>query len=253
MFGDDVSTYYGPSQTYGAVFGSMASSMEECRAETSSLFLSPLPNVQETFGFEGQQRLDSLRAGWLGMAKMGLDSLAVCCPSAATWVTRLQAWDPDTASWGQPHCAARFTLLRWLLKAGGGSELDEWEAGTIAGGPLLKIRAVDDSVGATCPELILDSSLLETVGVEALREPLMTMTVLRATADVARGQPWWSQQSTLTPAWERVRDDVLQRRRPRSVFVQDVFEERPDGRVDVISFPSTVAGLISSMLRRFRS
>ena len=46
-----VTTYYKPGQTWGSVFGSVASSYEECRAETVAMALSCDFEILKIFGF----------------------------------------------------------------------------------------------------------------------------------------------------------------------------------------------------------
>jgi dipeptidyl-peptidase-3 len=110
LTGKPVATWYKPGQTWGSVFGSMAGSFEECRAELVAMYLSCEFAVLKIFGFgDGSTDMDGeagdvLYASYLSMARAGLASL--------------EMWDPKSQKWGQPHSQARFSILQCFLQAG---------------------------------------------------------------------------------------------------------------------------------------
>lgn len=95
LSGKPISTYYKPGQTWGSVFGSIAASYEECRAECVAMALSCDFSVLEIFGFgDGKEDLnneagDILYAAYLSMARAG--------------IAALEFWDPKSRKWGQAH------------------------------------------------------------------------------------------------------------------------------------------------------
>lgn len=105
-----VTTWYTPGQTWGSVFGGLAGAYEECRAELVAMYLSCEFPVLKIFGFgDGSDNIDGeagdvLYASYLSMARAGLASL--------------EYWDPKAQKWGQPHCQARFAILKSFLQAG---------------------------------------------------------------------------------------------------------------------------------------
>lgn len=110
--GQPITTWYKPGQTWGSVFGSLAASYEECRAELVAMHLSCEFPVLKIFGFgDGTVDINSkagdvLYAGYLSMARAGL--------------TALEMWDPKNAKWGQAHSQARYSILKCFLEAGEG-------------------------------------------------------------------------------------------------------------------------------------
>jgi dipeptidyl-peptidase-3 len=95
-----VSTYYKPGQTWGSVFGTIAASYEECRAECVAMALACEWPILELFGFgNGKPDIDGeaghvLFAAYLQMARAG--------------IAALEFWDPKSRKWGQvrnSHCA----------------------------------------------------------------------------------------------------------------------------------------------------
>jgi dipeptidyl-peptidase-3 len=88
-----VVTWYKPGQTWGSVFGSIAASYEECRAECVAMALSCEFTILKVFGFgNGEVDMDGeagdvLYAAYLSMARAGVASL--------------ETWDPKSRKWGQ--------------------------------------------------------------------------------------------------------------------------------------------------------
>jgi dipeptidyl-peptidase-3 len=46
--GQEITTFYKPNETWGSVFGKIASFYEECKADSVALYLSIFEDVQET-------------------------------------------------------------------------------------------------------------------------------------------------------------------------------------------------------------
>lgn len=83
-----VTTYYKPGQTWGSVFGTIASSYEECRAECVAMALSCDFAILKIFGFgDGTPNMESeagdvLYAAYLSMARAGVASLEMWDPKS---------------------------------------------------------------------------------------------------------------------------------------------------------------------------
>lgn len=105
-----VTTWYKPGQTWSSVFGSLAGTYEECRAELVAVYLSCEFSILEIFGFgDGTVDMDGeagdiMYISYLIMARAGL--------------TAVEFWDPKSQKWGQPHSQARFSILKCFLEAG---------------------------------------------------------------------------------------------------------------------------------------
>lgn len=91
-----VSTWYKPGQTWSSVFGAIASSYEECRAECVAMALGCDFSILKIFGFgDGTEDLsneagDVLFASYLQMARAGL--------------VALEFWDPKTQNGDKLIC-----------------------------------------------------------------------------------------------------------------------------------------------------
>ena len=95
-----VTTWYKPGQTWSSVFGPIASSYEECRAECVAMALACDFEALKLFGLgDGTVNMDNeagniLFAAYLQMARAG--------------VSALEFWDPKSRKWGQAHMQGKF-------------------------------------------------------------------------------------------------------------------------------------------------
>jgi dipeptidyl-peptidase-3 len=102
LTGKPITTWYKPGQTWGSVFGSIAGSYEECRAELVAMALSCDFGALSIFGFgDGSDDIDGvpgdvLYASYLSMARAG--------------IAALEFWNPDSRKWGQVSSSALFLL-----------------------------------------------------------------------------------------------------------------------------------------------
>src|SRR5262249_21659884 len=141
----------------------LAGAYEECRAELVAMYLSCEFPVLKIFGFgDGGEDMDGeagdvLYASYLSMARAGLTSVEV--------------WDPKSQKWGQPHCQARFAILKCFLDAGDGFCRLEYE----------------DKEGLSDLVIALDRSKILTTGRKAVADFLQKLHVYKATADVEAG------------------------------------------------------------------
>jgi dipeptidyl-peptidase-3 len=223
-----VSTYYKPGQTWGSVFGSIASSYEECRAECVAMALSCDFEILRIFGFgDGKPDIDGeagdvLYAAYLSMARAGIASL--------------ELWDPKSRKWGQAHSQARFSILQCFLSAGP---------------DFCKLDYKKDDLSDLT--IKLDRSKITTVGRKAVETYLQKLHVYKSTADVEAGTKLYNDMTSVDPEmWgKQVRDEVLRNKQPRKVFVQanTVLDEKT-GKVELVEYEPSLEGMIKSYAER---
>ena len=221
-----VATWYKPGQTWGSVFGSTASSYEECRAECVAMALSCDFSILAIFGFgTGHQDLlgpagDVLYTAYLQMARAG--------------VVALELWDPKSRKWGQIHMQARFAILRTFLDAGDGFVTLDYSREDLSD---LTIK--------------LDRSKILTHGRPAVERFLQKLHVYKSTADLEAGKKLYEHMTYVDDEWwgGRVRTEVLRRKTPRKVFVQanTVLEGE---KVVLKEYEPTLEGMIRSFAER---
>ncbi|KAI1082862.1 peptidase family M49 [Whalleya microplaca] len=228
LTGKPVTTWYKPGQTWGSVFGSLAGSYEECRAELVAMYLSCEFPVLKIFGFgDGSVDIDGeagdvLYASYLSMARAGLASL--------------EMWDPKSRKWGQAHSQARFSILQCFLQAGDG---------------FCKLDYQKDDL--TDLKILLDRSKILTTGRKAVGDYLQKLHIYKATADVETGTKFYNSMTEVDPEfWGRkVRNEVLRNKQPRKVFVQaNTYLDEATGKVTLKHYDATPQGLIQSWAER---
>ncbi|CAH0017174.1 unnamed protein product [Clonostachys rhizophaga] len=223
-----ITTWYKPGQTWGSVFGSIAASYEECRAELVAMHLSCEFSALKIFGFgDGSINMDGeagdvLYASYLSMARAGLASL--------------EMWDPKSQKWGQAHSQARFSILKCFLEAGDDFCKLDYTAEDLSD---LTIK--------------LDRSKILTAGRDAVGKYLQKLHIYKSTADVETGNKFYVDMTTVgLDFWgTKVRDIVLKNKQPRKVFVQaNTTLDEASGKVSIKHYEASLAGMVQSWVDR---
>lgn len=222
-----VTTYYKPGETWGSVFGSIASSYEECRAECVAMALSCDFEILKIFGFgNGKTDMDGeagdvLYAAYLSMARAGVASL--------------EMWDPKSRKWGQAHSQARFSILKCFLESP--EKFCE-----------LSYKNEDLSDLA----ISLDRSKILTAGRKAVEAYLQKLHVYKSTADVETGTKFYNYMTEVEPVFwgEKIRGEVLRNKQPRKVFVQANTILKDDGKVELVEYEPSLEGMVKSYAER---
>ncbi|PMD48553.1 putative dipeptidyl peptidase 3 [Hyaloscypha variabilis F] len=222
-----VTTFYKPGQTWGSVFGSIAASYEECRAECVAMALACDFAILKIFGFgDGTPDMDGeagdvLYAAYLSMARAGIASL--------------EMYNPASLKWGQAHSQARFSILKCFLDAPDNfCKLD------------YKNEDLSDLT------IKLDRSKITTVGRKAVEAYLQKLHIYKSTADVEAGTKLYNDMTHVEPFWFRnVRDEVLRNKQPRKVFVQaNTVLDEATGKVSLVEYEPSLEGMIKSFAER---
>jgi dipeptidyl-peptidase III len=222
-----IMTWYKPGQTWSSVFGSIASSYEECRAECVAMALSCEFEILKLFGFgDGKEDLsnkagDVLFVAYLQMARAG--------------VAALEFWDPKSKKWGQAHMQARYSILRTFLDAGEN---------------FCELKSTKDDLSDL--EIYLDRSKILSHGRPAVESYLQKLHVYKSTADFEAGKKLYDGITSVDEWWaEKVRPVVLSKKTPRKVFVQaNTVLDRESGKVELVEYEPTVEGMIKSYVER---
>ncbi|EGV63554.1 metallodipeptidyl peptidase [Yamadazyma tenuis] len=212
--------YYGPSDSWGSVFGLTAGSYEECRAELVALYLmlKKPEEVLPIFGVPSKQDMFSVMVcGTIFMGRAGL--------------LALEFWDPATKIWGQAHMRARFAILKCLMNAGVCSFVYDDE------------KSYSDLV------LKIDESKLATDAVDALGDFLLKLHTYKSTADVKEGVAFYNEMTDVSAEFSRFRDVVLSKKLPRKQFIQANTIVSGDS-VEVKEYEESETGMIQSYVER---
>ena len=225
LTGKSVDSWYKPGQTWGSVFGGLAPTYEECRAECVAMLLSCDFNILQIFGIgDGKEDMDSeagdlLYASYLSMARAG--------------IAALEFWNPKSRKWGQAHMQARFSILRTFLSAGG-----EFAS--------LDYTAPD----ASDLTIKINRNKILTDGHDAVKKYLQKLHILKATADYEAAKSLYNDITDVDDLFENtIRPAVLAKKVPRKVFVQANTFANGNG-VELKEYPATVEGMIQSYAER---
>jgi dipeptidyl-peptidase-3 len=221
-----VTTWYKPGQTWSSVFGSVASSYEECRAECVAMVLSCEFEILKLFGFgTGEEDMsnkagDVLYVAYLQMARAG--------------VAALEYWDPKSSKWGQIHMQARFAILKTFMEAG-----DKF----------VEVKANKEDLSDL--QIYLDRSKILSHGRPAVEKLLQKLHVYKSTADVEAGTKMYDEITHVDEWWGgKARPVVLDKKTPRKVFVQANTVLQDDGKVSLKEYEPTLEGMVRSYAER---
>ncbi len=216
LTGKPVEHWYGPGETWGSRFKTIAASYEECRAEAVAMALSTDKGLLEIFGHTDstdESADDIMYVGWLQMARAGLIAL--------------EFYDPDAKKWGQAHMQARHALLRVFLEAG--------------------FVSIEESKGDLLVKM--DRGAITTTGQKAVDTFLTALQIYKATGDVEGGSALYDKYTSVSAEWLPRRDIVLAKRQPRKLLLQANTFKEGDG-VRLKEYEATLPGFIESYLER---
>ncbi|KAG5446323.1 bifunctional diacylglycerol diphosphate phosphatase/phosphatidate phosphatase [Clonorchis sinensis] len=233
LTGGLVEHWYEPGETWDSVFATLSSPMEECRAECVGVYLCDLYNVLRLFGVDvhGKQSDQSVHdvvyVNWLSMVRSGVMGMEFYSPAEN---------GGDTGAWRQAHSCARYAILRVLMEADP---------------TMVRVDQVTGADGAPDLLITLDRNKLKTVAKPAIGTFLAKLQYYKSTANVKDGKAFFMNYSELLPEHLAVRKIVIDRKRPRPLFVQPNLRQ-VNGEIELVPYPTTYAGLIQSYVDRFR-
>lgn len=227
MTNKPITTHYAPDETYSSLFGDLASSYEECRAECVAMALSCDFEILKIFGFgNGEIELESkagdvLYTSYLSMARAG--------------IVALEYWDPKSKKWGQIHMQARFGILRTFLDAG-----DDF----------CVLRHSESNLSDLTIQL--DRSKILTHGRPAVEKVLQKLHIYKSCGDVRSARELYDEMTGVEgDFWAKgVRGVVLEKKRPRKVFVQANTVVEEGGKVVLREYEATMEGMVRSWAER---
>ncbi|CAG0890395.1 unnamed protein product [Cyprideis torosa] len=224
LTGGSITSWFKDGETYDSKFGPLASSYEECRAESCALHLNLFPEVLEAFGLtEPKHAADIQWACWLQLLWDGLKSL--------------EMYQPSDKSWLQSHAQARFVILQVMLEA-----------------DLVSIEEIEASPEDGKPDLLLkvDRSKLKDVGGPAMSKFLQKLQVFKATGDVESAKSMYMAYSAVNDKFLKWRSIVIDRKQPRKMLVQPITQKAEGGDTITLKvYPASVEGLIQSYVDRY--
>ncbi|RKO98107.1 hypothetical protein CXG81DRAFT_8651 [Caulochytrium protostelioides] len=217
LTGKPITSWYKPGQSWGSVFGALASTYEECRAESVGLHLSVEPAVLQIFHFtQEQDQRDLIWALWMNMARAGL--------------LALEYYSPTTCTHGQAHMQGRYALLKNMRECGLVKIVEHPEEGLL---------------------IDLNEDLILTKGHAQNAAFLRELQIHKSTADVDAARAFYNKWTSVPDEELRWRDIVLAKRQARKVFVQGcAFPTKDKADYEFKQYPATREGFLQSYIER---
>jgi len=236
LTGKPVTTWYKSGQTYDSIFKTLASPMEECRAECVSLVLCVEPEVLRCFGHNPDEITDGCHdmvyENFVSMIRAGFGGIEYYAPSSKRWL--------------QAHCEARYAIMNTLLRA-------SREAAARTG----KKPAVEYVFSEDRTDVVLkvDRSQVMDVLLPAIKQLVLTIQVYRATADIENATHFWKDITAVdmdNPDIATIYEILRKNKKPRRIFVQPLTQiDEKTSTVRLVNFSPSPQGIIESYQARF--
>ncbi|KAL9113509.1 MAG: hypothetical protein Q9187_007602 [Circinaria calcarea] len=220
LTGKPIKSWYKPGQSWTGVFGDLATSIDECRAECVGAYLMDNEELLELCGFD-RDKMSAADITYNVYLQLGLGGLRA-----------LENYIEDDQTWGQAHSRAHFAIFRTLLSAP-----DSFL--TIHHSPLSQTLT-----------LRIDRSKLLTHGKPALAALLLRLHIYRCTADVAACRRYFEDLTSVQGVFAEWRRIVLREKRTRKVLVQANTVLEADGSVALREYEASKEGMVRSWAER---
>ncbi|PSN73620.1 peptidase M49, dipeptidyl-peptidase III [Corynespora cassiicola Philippines] len=191
LTGDPITSYYLPGQTWSSIFGSLAGTVEECRAILISEYFMADKELLGIFGYADGSRPTAdelLYATYLNIGVDGLQALA--------------HYNVQDRAWGQVHCQAHFAILKYLLQEGGG------------------VVSIEHDSAKRSLVVRVDREKIESCGKLAIGGFLCRLHVWRCTADFVACERFYEGLCAVEGVFEEWRRVVVEKPKERGKFVQ---------------------------------
>jgi len=215
-----ITTWYKPGQSWTGVFGDLATSLDECRAECVGAYLMDDEKLLKMFGFD-ESKMTAADITYTVYLQVG-----------AAGLRALENYIEDDKRWGQAHSRAHFAMFRVLLDAGDS---------------FLTVRH-----DATTDKLTvhIDRSKVLTHGKPAIGKLLLKLHIYRCTADVVACREYFEDLTRVDGIFAEWRKIVIANKRPRQILVQANTFLGEDGRVTLKEYEPSIEGMIQSWAER---
>ena len=219
--GRPIESWYHVGQTWTGLFGDIATSVDECRAECVGAYLLSDRDLVAMFEYNDSSKITADDLEYNMYLQLG-----------AAGLRALKNYSVEDRKWGQAHSRAHFAMFKTLLAC---SET------------FLTIRPHSAS-----PSLIatIDRSQIATHARPALADLLLRLHMFRCTADVAGCRALYEELTAVDGIFLEWRKAVVVQRPADHVFVQANTFVDEDGDIFVREYEASVEGVIQSWAER---
>ncbi|KAF2105431.1 dipeptidyl peptidase III [Lophiotrema nucula] len=218
---EPVNSFYKLGETVNSVFGKLATTLAECRADCVGLCLITNPKILEIFGYTDDSDMtaeDIIHACYLRAAING--------------VTALSKFDPKTNAWGEAHERGFFAILNIMLTQEGFVTLEK-------------------DLEAKKLKVSLDASKIITHGRKAVEAFLLELHMWRCTGDLQSATDRYEKLTSVNDEWIQIRDTVVAQPSKPWAYIQGNTFIKGDNDVELREYEQSPAGVIQSWAERF--
>ena len=215
-----IDSWYRSGQTWTGIFGDLATTVDECRAELVGAYLMDDVELLALFGFTAESDITAQDLTYNVYVQLGVDGLR-----------GLQNYNIESGRWGQAHSRAHFATLKCLLTDGNG------------------FMTIDHNSAEDQITVHVDRSRIISDGKPALGRMLLRLHMYRSTADVKSCRDYYEDLSRVDGPYLEWRRIVVAKKQPKWVFVQsNTF--LVGGEVILKNYDATPQGVIQSWAER---
>ncbi len=215
-----INSWYRLGQTWTGIFGDLANTVEECKADLVGAYLIDDVELLALFGFTSESDITAQDLTYNVYVQLGVKGL---------W--GLQNYNIESGKWGQAHSRGHFAILKCLLTDGNG------------------IMTIDCNGAEDQITVHVDRSRILSDGKPALGRILLRLHMYRSTADVRSCRDYYEDLSRVDGQYLEWRRIVLAKKQPKRVFVQsNTFLEGE--KVILKNYDATPQGVIQSWAER---
>ena len=220
LTGAAITTWYKPGESWTGVFGDLATSLDECRAECVGAYLMDNEELLRLFPFDESKTTtrDITYTVYLQVATAGLRAL--------------ENYIPDDNKWGQAHSRAHFAMFRVLLDAGD------------------NFMTISRNTTKNSLTVHIDRKKIETRGKPAIGRLLLHLHIYRCTADAVACRKYFEDLTEVKGIFAEWREIVIANKKPRQILVQANTIMEENGAVTLKEYDATVEGMIQSWVER---
>ncbi|KAI9719973.1 MAG: hypothetical protein M1812_003098 [Candelaria pacifica] len=221
LTGRRVESWYRPGQTWTGLFGDLATTIDECRAECVGAYLMNDKELLGMFGFDDHTPITADDLAYNLYLQLGVGGLRA-----------LENYIVDDRKWGQAHSRAHFAMLRVLLNVGNG---------------FLRVECTKSTSSII---VHVDRNKILDYGRPAIAALLLRLHIYRCTADVGACRRYYEDLTAVEGVFLEWREVVLANKQPRHVFVQANTLLEEDGTASLREYDASAEGMIQSWVER---
>lgn len=220
LTGKPITTWYKPGQSWTGVFGDLATSLDECRAECVGAYLMDNEKLLKLFAFD-ESKMTAADITYTVYLQVGTAGLRA-----------LENYIEEGRRWGQAHSRGHFAMFRVLLDAGD------------------SFLTVNHDRKTNRLTVHIDRSKVLTHGKPAIGQLLLKLHIYRCTADVEACREYFEDLTRVDGIFAHWRKIVIANKRPRQILVQANTFLNGDGEVSLKEYESSIEGMIQSWAER---